>query len=83
MRGRMIRICKKSSLRYLLEEFLTDIIQDVQVEAMQVLEDVFLALEELVANLALELLVVHFQDLLTRSLECWVEERETGVTVGQ
>ena len=37
--------------------------------AVYVLEDVLLALEELTANLALELLVIHRQDLLVCNLE--------------
>ena len=37
--------------------------------AVYVLEDVLLTLEELTANLALKLLVIHLQDLLICNLE--------------
>jgi len=49
--------------------FLSHIIQDLGMSAVYVLEDVLLALEELTANLALELLVIHRQDLFICNLE--------------
>ena len=44
-------------------------IKDAAMDTKQVLEDIVLSFEELTANLALELLVIHLQDLLICNLK--------------